>query len=111
RLRAGAWCARRDTVVVDQLAEWREAGTGEVVERQEIGSVLVVRDGRVARFARHPDLGAGAPPRARRAPPRAGGPSTPPASPPPTRSAPASERAAPGGAPAPAGPASGSGCP
>jgi hypothetical protein len=28
------------------------------VERQEIGSVLVVRDGRVARFARHPDLGA-----------------------------------------------------
>jgi hypothetical protein len=35
-----------------------EAGTGEVVERQEIGSVLVVRDGRVARFARHPDLGA-----------------------------------------------------
>jgi ketosteroid isomerase-like protein len=52
------WFARGDTVVVDQLAEWRSAGTGEVVERQEIGSVLVVRDGRVARFARHPDLGA-----------------------------------------------------
>ena len=52
------WFARDDTVVVDQLAEWREAGTGQVVERQEIGSVLVVRDGRVARFARHPDLGA-----------------------------------------------------
>ena len=52
------WFGRDDTVVVDQLAEWREAGTGQVVERQEIGSVLVVRDGRVARFARHPDLGA-----------------------------------------------------
>jgi ketosteroid isomerase-like protein len=58
RLEARRWFARGDTVVVDQLAEWREAGTGAVVERQEVGSVLVVRDGRVARFARHPDLGA-----------------------------------------------------
>ena len=57
-LEARRWFARGDTVVVDQLAEWREAGTGAVVERQEVGSVLVVRDGRVARFARHPDLGA-----------------------------------------------------
>ena len=57
-LEARRWFARRDTVVVDQLAEWREATTGAVVERQEVGSVLVVRDGRVARFARHPDLGA-----------------------------------------------------
>ena len=57
RLEARRWFARGDTVVVDQLAEWRE-GTGAVVERQEVGSVLVVRDGRVARFARHPDLGA-----------------------------------------------------
>ena len=51
-------CVRGDTVVVDQLAEWRTAATGEVVEGQEVGSVLVVRDGRVAAFARHPDLGA-----------------------------------------------------
>jgi hypothetical protein len=56
-LEARRWFARGDTVVVDQLAEWREAG-GAVVERHEVGSVLVVRDGRVARFARHPDLGA-----------------------------------------------------
>jgi ketosteroid isomerase-like protein len=49
---------RGDTAVVEQRAEWRAAGTGEVVEGQEVGSVLVVRDGRVAQFARHPDLGA-----------------------------------------------------
>jgi SnoaL-like domain len=49
---------RDDTVVVDQLAEWREATTGDVVEGHEVGSVLVVRDGRVAAFSRHPDLGA-----------------------------------------------------
>jgi ketosteroid isomerase-like protein len=49
---------RGDTVVVDQLAEWRTAATGEVVEGREVGSVLVVRDGRVAAFARHPYLGA-----------------------------------------------------
>jgi ketosteroid isomerase-like protein len=57
-LEARRFFVRDDTVVVDQLAEWRTAATGEVVEGQEVGSVLVVRDGRVARFARHPDLGA-----------------------------------------------------
>jgi ketosteroid isomerase-like protein len=57
-LQARRYFVRGDTVVVDQLAEWRTAGTGEVVEGQEVGSVLVVRDGRVAAFARHPDLGA-----------------------------------------------------
>jgi ketosteroid isomerase-like protein len=57
-LEARRFFVRDDTVVVDQLAEWRTAATGEVVEGQEVGSVLVVRDGRVAAFARHPDLGA-----------------------------------------------------
>ncbi len=57
-LEARRFFVRDDTVVVGQRAEWRRAGTGEVVEGQEVGSVLVVRDGRVAAFARHPDLGA-----------------------------------------------------
>lgn len=57
-LEARRYFVRGDTVVVDQLAEWRTAATGEVAEGQEVGSVLVVRDGRVAAFARHPDLGA-----------------------------------------------------
>lgn len=57
-LEARRFFVRDGTVVVDQLAEWRTAATGEVLEGQEVGSVLVVRDGRVAAFARHPDLGA-----------------------------------------------------
>jgi ketosteroid isomerase-like protein len=58
RLEARRFFVRDGTVVVDQLAEWRAAASGEVVEGREAGSVLVVRDGRVAAFARHPDLGA-----------------------------------------------------
>lgn len=57
-LEARRYFVRGDTVVVDQLAEWRTAATGEAAEGKEVGSVLVVRDGRVAAFARHPDLGA-----------------------------------------------------
>ena len=57
-LEARRYFVRGDTVVVDQLAEWRTPATGEVAEGQEVGSVLIVRDGRVAAFARHPDLGA-----------------------------------------------------
>src|SRR4029450_186055 len=36
-LEARRWFARGDTVVVDQLAEWREAGTGGGVGGQEVG--------------------------------------------------------------------------
>ena len=57
-LAARRFFVRDDTVVVDQLAEWREATTGQVAQGREVGSVLVVRDGRVAAFSRHPDLGA-----------------------------------------------------
>ena len=57
-LAARRFFVRDDTVVVDQLAEWREATTGQAAQGREVGSVLVVRDGRVAAFSRHPDLGA-----------------------------------------------------
>lgn len=47
---------RADTVVAEQAATWRSADTGEVTDRQTVASVFVVRDGRVARVLRHPDL-------------------------------------------------------
>ena len=46
---------RADTVVVEQRAEWR-AATGKVTVSQAVGSVFVVREGRVARVIRYPDL-------------------------------------------------------
>lgn len=46
----------RDTVVVEEGAEWRSPGTGEVIGEGTVGSVFVVRDGRVASVARHENL-------------------------------------------------------
>lgn len=48
--------ARNETVVVEQEAEWRDAGTGAVTGRDAVASVFVVRDGRVAQVARYPNL-------------------------------------------------------
>jgi len=45
-----------DTVVVEQWAEWRSADTGRVIGSQTVSSVFVVRDGRVMRVVRYPDL-------------------------------------------------------
>lgn len=45
-----------DTVVVEQWAEWRSADTGRVTGGQTVGSVFVVRDDRVTRITRYPDL-------------------------------------------------------
>lgn len=45
-------------VVVEEKAEWRSHETGEVVGEATVGSVFVVRDGRVASVARHEDLAA-----------------------------------------------------
>ena len=45
-----------DTVVVQQWAEWRSADTGRVTDGQIVSSVFVVRDGRVTRIMRYPDL-------------------------------------------------------
>lgn len=50
--------SRDETVVVEQSAAWRDAGTGAVSGADTVASVFVVRDGRIARVARHPDLAA-----------------------------------------------------
>ena len=45
-----------DTVVVEQRAQWRSSDTGGVIGDQTVGSVFVVRDGRVTRMVRYPNL-------------------------------------------------------
>ena len=45
-----------DTVVVEQWAEWHPVSTGRVTGGQTVSSVLVVRDDRVTRMMRYPDL-------------------------------------------------------
>lgn len=45
-----------DTVVVEQRAQWRSTDTRRVIDGQIVGSVFVVRDGRVNRVVRYPDL-------------------------------------------------------
>ena len=45
-----------DTVVVEQLAQWHTTDTGRVVSSQTVRSVFVVRDGRVSRVVRYPDI-------------------------------------------------------
>ena len=47
---------RADTVVVEEKAEWRSSETGELIENRTVGSVFVVRDGRLARVVRYDDL-------------------------------------------------------
>jgi ketosteroid isomerase-like protein len=47
---------RGEKVVVEETAEWRSPETGEVVGNGTVGSVFVVRDGRVASVSRHDDL-------------------------------------------------------
>lgn len=45
-----------DTVVVEQRARWYSADTGWVTGDQTVGSIFVVRDGRVTRVVRYPNL-------------------------------------------------------
>lgn len=47
---------RAETVVVEQVARWRSAETGEVTEGQIVASAFVVNDGRISRVTRYPDL-------------------------------------------------------
>jgi ketosteroid isomerase-like protein len=55
RLEPRRFFHRAETVVVEEEAEWRSAQTGEVTGNQTVGSVFVVRDGRVARVMRYDD--------------------------------------------------------
>ncbi len=45
-----------DTVVVEQWAQWRSSDTGHVIGGQTVGSIFIVRDGRVDRLVRYPNL-------------------------------------------------------
>jgi ketosteroid isomerase-like protein len=56
RLEPRRFFHRAETVVVEEEAEWRSAETGGVTGSQTVGSVFVVRDGRVARVMRYEDL-------------------------------------------------------
>jgi len=56
RLEPRRFFHRAETVVVEEEAEWRSPDTGEITGSQTVGSVFVVRDGRVARVTRYDDL-------------------------------------------------------
>ena len=56
RLEPGRFSHRADTVVVEERAQWRSPGTGELVGSGTVGSVFVVRGGWVARVTCHDDL-------------------------------------------------------
>lgn len=45
-----------DTVVVEQRAQWHSADAGRVISSQTVSSFFVVRDGRVNRVVRYPDI-------------------------------------------------------
>jgi hypothetical protein len=47
---------REETLVVEEEAEWRSPETGEVIGASTVGSVFVVRGGRVASIVRCDDL-------------------------------------------------------
>jgi ketosteroid isomerase-like protein len=47
---------REETVVLEEEAEWRSPETGEVIGASAVGSVFVVRGGRVASIERYDDL-------------------------------------------------------
>src|SRR5688500_10308298 len=47
---------RGGTAVVEQTARWRSPEDGQMTERQDVASVFLVRDGRVASVVRHSDL-------------------------------------------------------
>ena len=46
----------KETVVVEEAAEWRSPETGEVIGEDTVGSIFVVRDGRVASVGRHENI-------------------------------------------------------
>ncbi len=48
--------SRGAAVVVEQRGTWRDASTGEVAGEARVASRFVVRDGRVALYARHDAL-------------------------------------------------------
>ena len=51
------WFHNDDTVVVEQLATWHDATTGEETGSQTVASAFVIADGRIASIARYGFLG------------------------------------------------------
>lgn len=58
RLEPERFFQRGDEVVVEQRAAWRRPDTGKPGDLQEAASSFLVRDGRVRRVMRYPDLAA-----------------------------------------------------
>ena len=56
QLEPGRTFQRDDEVVVEQTATWRDPDTGHPGEPQAVASAFLVRDGRVQRVTRYPDL-------------------------------------------------------
>jgi hypothetical protein len=56
RLDPGRVFHRAEAVVVEQAAEWRDAGTGSLTGRATVASVFVVHNMRVAQVTRYPEL-------------------------------------------------------
>ena len=58
QLEPGRTFQRDDEVVVEQTATWRDPDTGLPGAPQAVASAFLVRDGRVQRVTRYPDLSA-----------------------------------------------------
>jgi len=56
QLLPGSLVQRESTVVVEQNAAWRSSATGELTGQQTVATAFEVRDGRVAKAVRYPDL-------------------------------------------------------
>lgn len=51
------WFQKDDTVVVEELVEWRSRATGRVTDSTRWGIAFTVSDGRLTSMARYADIG------------------------------------------------------
>ncbi len=56
RLEPQRWFGRADRVVVEQIARWLDAETGDLGDPILLATAFTVSDGRISRLARYPDL-------------------------------------------------------
>ena len=56
RLEPQRWFARADRVVVEQIARWLNAESGNLGEPIVLATAFTITDGRISRLARYPDL-------------------------------------------------------